>query len=72
MNAPKGTLTSHCGRRVVNVFGAVMKLIATATFVMTPNGRIVMKFYYCAFIELQYVDRLQNLLKFDNNNGYFT
>jgi hypothetical protein len=72
MNAPYGTLTSHYGWRAVNVLGAVMKLIATTTFVMAPNGRIVMKFYNCAFIELQYVHRLQILLKFDNNNGYFT
>jgi hypothetical protein len=72
LNVPKGTLTSHYGRRVVNVLDAVMKIMATTTFVMTLNGRIVMKFYKCAFIELQYVDRLQVLLKFVNNNGHFT
>jgi len=55
MNVPKGTLTNHYGRGVVNVLCAVMILIATATSVMTPNGRIVIKFYNCAFIELQYV-----------------
>lgn len=72
VNAPKGTLTSHYCRRMFNVLGAVMILLATTTFIMKPNGRIVMNFYNCAFIELQYVERLQILLKFDNNNGYFT
>ena len=49
MNARNGTLTSHYGCRVVNTLGSVMKLIATTTFVMKPNGRIVMKFYNCFY-----------------------